>query len=87
MNTFIEKDNNTFWGQYTDIEQSHIKNINQLIKKDRTHILDPIKEEDNDDNDDNEEKKDEDNQCCYYNKILYYQLCVVIITIITIFMI
>ena len=93
MTTFTEKDYNTFWGQYADIEQSHqtrVKNIEQIIRRDMTPILDPIKEEneENEDIEENEQKEEnEDIKYCNYNKILYYQLCVIVFTIFTIFMV
>lgn len=84
MNTFIEN-NNTFWGQYADIEQPH-----PSIKKNRTLILEPVKEEEDEEAENGKEDKEEDkeiNDCCNYNRILYYQLCVIIFTIFTIFMV
>ena len=82
MNTFIEN-NNTFWGQYADIEQPH-----PSIKKNRTLILEPVKEEEEEDEEaENGKENKEINDCCNYNRILYYQICVIIFTIFTIFMV
>jgi hypothetical protein len=84
MNTFIEKENNTFWGQYADIEQYYPSIKNTIISKN----LEPIKEDKEEEEEEEEEKKGEDEyQCCNYNKILYYQFCVIIFTIFTIFMV
>jgi hypothetical protein len=87
MNTFTEKDNCTFWGQYADIEQPPIKFRDLLINKGTNKnkqpikklikILEPIKEEDT-------------ILINYHfdNKIFYYQLCILILCIyITIFMV
>ena len=44
MNAFKNEDYNTFWGQYTDIEQP-IANITQKIHPtQKIHILEPIRE-------------------------------------------
>ena len=56
MTTFIQKDNNTFWGQYADIEQHSVKITDPFIIS-LSRNMEPIKEED-EYNDYNEYKED-----------------------------